>query len=69
MHLAEDDEYIDRPAQAAIRAALEDRPGVTIHGYPGQSHAFARPGGAHFDRASAELANARTLAFLRKHLG
>lgn len=69
MHLAEEDEYIGKPAQAAIRAALERRPGVTIHGYPGQSHAFARPGGAHFDRASAELANWRTLAFLRKHLG
>lgn len=68
MHLGEEDEYIDKPAQAAIRAALEGRPGVTIHGYPGQWHAFARPGGAHFDRAAADLANGRTLAFLKAHL-
>jgi len=68
MHLGEQDEYIDSAAQAAIRAALADRPQVTIHGYPGQWHAFARPGGAHFDRAAADLANSRTLAFLETHL-
>lgn len=65
MHLAEEDEYIGKDAQAAIRAAVADRSGVTVHGYPGQSHAFARPGGAHFDQASADLANGRTLAFLQ----
>lgn len=68
MHLAEDDEYIGSEAQAAIHAALDWRAGVTIHAYPGQSHAFARPGGAHYDAASALLANHRTLAFLRQHL-
>ena len=68
MHLAEDDEYIGKQAQAAIHAALDGRAGVTIHAYPGQSHAFARPGGAHYDAASALLANHRTLAFLRQHL-
>lgn len=69
MHLAEEDEYIDKPAQAAIRAALAASANVTVHGYPGQSHAFARPGGAHFDRAAADLAWRRTLDFLRLHLG
>ena len=69
MHLAEEDEYIDNPAQAAIRAALAASANVTVHGYPGQSHAFARPGGAHFDRAAADLAWRRTLDFLRLHLG
>lgn len=68
MHLGELDEYIDPPAQAAIRAALAARPQVTIHGYPGQWHAFARPGGARFDRAAADLANGRTRAFLQAHL-
>lgn len=68
MHLGEEDEYIDKQAQAAIRAALAHRPGVTIHGYPGQWHAFARPGGAHFDADAADLANRRTLAFLAAHL-
>jgi len=69
MHLGEDDEYISAEAQTRIRAALQDRPGVIIHGYAGQSHAFARHTGTHYDEPSATLANGRTFGFLRDHLG
>lgn len=68
MHLAGDDEYIGTEAQHAIHQALAARPGVAIHTYPGRQHAFARPGGVHYDSAAAAQANERTLGFLRQHL-
>ncbi len=69
MHLAGDDEYIGKDAQAIIHAALDDNPLVEIHTYPGRNHAFARPGGDHYDEADATTANARTAAFFKAHLG
>jgi carboxymethylenebutenolidase len=42
---------------------------VTLYSYDGVDHAFAREGGAHYDAAAAGLANQRTFAFLREHLG
>ena len=47
---------------------LAAHPKTTVHVYPGQDHAFARVGGKHYDQASADLANARTMAFLAEHL-
>ena len=55
------------PAQEKIKAGLGGLPMVTLHSYPGQDHAFARIGGAHFDE-SAGLANGRTAAFFKEHL-
>ena len=68
IHLAGDDEYIGKDAQATIHAALDGNPLIEIHTYPGRNHAFARPGGDHYDDADAKLANARTAAFFRAHL-
>jgi carboxymethylenebutenolidase len=68
MHLAEEDEFISKSAQADIKRALADKPNVTIYSYPGQNHAFARHNGAHYNAASAALAKGRTSEFLRKHL-
>lgn len=68
MHLAGDDEYIGKDAQAAIQAALAHRPHVHIHTYPGRDHAFSRPGGQHYHAPDAHLAYGRTLAFMREHL-
>src|ERR1700681_3740301 len=42
MHLAEEDEFISRAAQAEIKTALANKPNVTIYSYPGKYHAFAR---------------------------
>ena len=58
-----------KAAQALIIAALKDHPQVEIHTYPGCDHAFAREGGEHYDAAAAALADGRTLAFFKKHLG
>lgn len=62
LHIAGEDQFVSKAAQEAIVAALASRPNVTIYRYPGRDHAFARPGGAHYDPADAALANDRTLA-------
>jgi carboxymethylenebutenolidase len=68
MHLAEEDEFISKEAQAKIKAALADKPNVEIYSYPGCNHAFARHTGVHYDAAAAVKANGRTWAFLAHHL-
>jgi carboxymethylenebutenolidase len=68
MHVAEEDKFVSKEAQAQIAAALSDHPKVALHFYPGLDHAFAREGGEHFDAAGAALANGRTADFFRSHL-
>jgi carboxymethylenebutenolidase len=68
IHLAEEDEYISKEAQARIMAAFTNSANVGIHTYAGCNHAFARHTGAHYNAAAAHLANERTVAFLSKNL-
>jgi carboxymethylenebutenolidase len=68
MHLAEQDEFISKAAQAEIKAALAKKPNATIYSYPGQNHAFSRHGGAHYNAEAAALAHERTYAFLNRQL-
>jgi len=68
MHLAEEDEFISKAAQAGIKAALAGKANATVYGYPGQHHAFARHNGTHYDAAAAALANRRTSEFLHQQL-
>src|SRR5271156_1102260 len=68
MHLAEEDEFISKSAQADIKAALAKKPSTTVYSYPGQNHAFTRHNGAHYNAAAAALANGRTSKFLPQHL-
>jgi len=68
MHLAEEDEFITKSAQAEIKAALARKPNATVYSYPGQCHAFSRHNGAHYNAAAAALANERTSEFLKKQL-
>ncbi|MFZ0335432.1 MAG: dienelactone hydrolase family protein [Candidatus Acidiferrales bacterium] len=68
MHLGEEDEFISKPAQAAIKTALAKKPNATVYSYPGQSHAFSRHGGAHYNAEAAALAHERTKEFLHQHL-
>jgi carboxymethylenebutenolidase len=68
MHLAEEDEFISKDAQAAIRAALAKKPNATVYGYPGQCHAFSRHKGKHYNAAAAHVANGRTSEFLNRQL-
>jgi len=69
LHIAEKDRFVPPEAQAEIRARMASLPTVTVHVYPGLDHAFARVGGEHYDAAGAKLANDRTAAFLKTHLG
>jgi carboxymethylenebutenolidase len=41
---------------------------VEIYIYPGRDHAFARPGGEHYDAVDAAKAEARTMAFFHQNL-
>ena len=68
LHVAGKDEYNPPEAQKQVSEALSGNRLVTIHPYPEMAHAFARPGGTHYDRANAGLANGRTITFFRQHL-
>jgi carboxymethylenebutenolidase len=69
LHIAEEDKFVPKEAQALIIQALKDHPMIQIHSYPGRDHAFARHGGEHYHEADANLAGHRTLAFFKQHLG
>jgi carboxymethylenebutenolidase len=63
LHFAEKDQYAPPEVVSQIKGALKDRR-ITVWEYPGVGHAFARPGGAHFDAKAADLADMRSLSFL-----
>jgi carboxymethylenebutenolidase len=69
LHVAEKDQFVPAPAQAAMAKVLINGPRLSLYTYPGCDHAFARPGGEHFDAAAAKLANDRTSDFFAKTLG
>src|SRR5215471_3658411 len=64
LHFAEKDQFAPPEVVAQVRAALKDDSRVKIWEYPNVGHAFARPGGVHFDAKAADLADMRTLSFL-----
>jgi carboxymethylenebutenolidase len=68
MHLAEEDEFISKSAQAEIKTALAGRPNAIVYSYAGQNHAFSRHGGKHYNSAAAALAHKRTYEFLHQRL-
>jgi carboxymethylenebutenolidase len=69
LHIAGKDQFVPPEAQKQIIDGLKGNRLVTIHTYPEMDHAFAREGGQHYDKASADLANSRTDTFFRQHLG
>ena len=68
MHLAEEDEFMSKAAQAEIKAALATKPKTMVYSYPRQNHAFSRHGGAHYNAQAAALAHERTYTFLNGQL-
>ena len=68
LHVPTEDEFVPKDAQAKVAEGLGGKPAVTIHTYEGNDHAFARVGGEHYDKAAAELANGRTIAFFNANL-
>jgi carboxymethylenebutenolidase len=68
VHLGEEDEYISKDAQRAIKEALARNPYAQVQTYPGCCHAFARHAGTHYNKKAADLANGRTAEFFQNHL-
>ena len=68
IHIAEEDGFVPKEAQALILSKLKNHPQVQAYTYPGRDHAYARVGGEHYDAVDAKLANGRTLAFFQQHL-
>src|SRR5258708_7296954 len=68
MHLAEEDEFISKAAQAEIKAALAKKPNTAVYSYPSQNHACSRHGGTHYNAEAAALSHERTYAFLNSQL-
>ena len=68
LHIAGSDEYCPPEAQARIVEQMSRIALATVHVYPGLGHAFARPGGAHYDKDAATVADRRTDAFLAENL-
>ena len=68
LHVAAKDQFVPPDAQAKVKDALKGNSLVAIYTYSEQDHAFARVGGAHYDKAAADQANARTAEFFKKNL-
>jgi glycerophosphoryl diester phosphodiesterase len=68
LHNPMKDSFIPVEALNTIRETLKSNPLVTIYEYAEQDHAFTREGGAHYDEAAKQLADGRTIAFLKQHL-
>ena len=60
LHIAEEDDFVDKDAQARIKQGLAGHSHVTMYSYAGVNHAFTRNNGVHFDAAAAKLAHGRT---------
>jgi carboxymethylenebutenolidase len=69
LHIAEEDGFVSKEAQAAIKQGLAGNTHVTIHSYPGVDHAFARNNGVNYNKEAAELAGQRTAACFKENLG
>ena len=68
LHFGDADPSIPAEMRAAVRAALDGNPRVTIHDYTGAGHGFAATSGKRRNAAAASEADARTAAFFAMHL-
>ena len=70
LHYAENDERIDKGIPAYEAALKANNKKFTIYIYPGTQHAFNNDtGAARYNKAAADLAWSRTLAFFAENLG
>jgi carboxymethylenebutenolidase len=66
LHFGADDTHIGSDQVDAVRKA---HPDVEIFLYEGVGHAFANPDRPSYNAPAAKLADERSLAFLKKHIG
>jgi carboxymethylenebutenolidase len=69
LHIAGDDGFVPPATQAKMHEALDDHPRVTLFDYPGEDHGFAAEMGKRRSEEAARLADERTEAFFREHIG
>lgn len=69
LHIPMADHFVGPDAQAAIHAALDEHPRVTLYDYPGLDHGFAASSGSRRNEEGAQLADQRTRDFFAEHLG
>src|SRR5438876_5674018 len=65
MHLAEEDEFISKPAQAEIKKALASKPNATVHSYPGQHLPIALHNGTHYNAERRRVADSESYRLSR----
>jgi carboxymethylenebutenolidase len=66
LHFGADDDHIGKDQVEAVRQA---HPDVTIYLYEGAGHAFANPARPSYVPEQAKIADERSLAFVKQHLG
>ncbi len=69
VHIASEDAFTPPDSRQRVLKGLEHQPMITVHTYPGRDHAFARPGGEHYNAEDAALAEQRSLAFFKAYIG
>ena len=69
LHIPTEDGFVDKEAQRTMHEGLDDHEKVTLHDYEGLDHGFATEFGDRRDDEGAQLADSRTEAFFREHLG
>lgn len=68
LHIATEDGFVPPEAQAAIHDQFDNNPLIKLHDYQDMDHAFARVGGDNYDERAAQLADTRSIDFLRQNL-
>ena len=70
LHYAETDDGVNATVPAYEAALKANNKKFTMHTYPGTQHAFNNDmGSARYNKAAADLAWSRTLAFFKETLG
>ena len=69
LHIPTADHFVSPETQKKMHDGLDDHPKVTLYDYDGLDHGFATEFGARRDEEGATLADRRTAAFFKEHLG
>jgi carboxymethylenebutenolidase len=68
LHIAEQDRFSNPEKRDRVTEGLKNHPHVEVYVYTGCDHAFARPGGEHYDAKAAAEADQRTLGLFQRAL-
>ena len=69
LHIADEDRFFPAEGRAKVVEAAKAKPQIHAYVYPNADHAFARPGGEHWQARAATIANGRSAEALAAALG